>query len=56
MPEKDVCISTLVELHQLFLTSADVSMCLGDWEKARCELCKSREVVHVLRYVDELIK
>lgn len=56
MPEKDVCISTLVELHQLFLTSADVSMCLGDWEKARCELRKAREVVHVLRYVDELIK
>lgn len=56
MPEKDVCISTLVELHQLFLTSADVSMCLGDWEKTRCELRKAREVFHVLRYVDELIK
>lgn len=56
MSEKEICIANLVELHQLFLTSADVSLCLGDFEKARCELRKARKVVLVLRYVDELIE
>lgn len=56
MSEKEICIETLVELHQLFLTSADVSFCLGDFKKTRCELRKAREVDHVLRYLDKLIK
>lgn len=55
MSEKNVCVSTLVELHQLFLASVEVSMSLGDWEKAQYELRKAREVAHVLRYVDDFI-
>lgn len=56
MSEKDVCIATLVELHQLFLTSADVSLYAEDLNQTRCELRKAREVLHVLQYVDEFIK
>lgn len=56
MSEKNVCISTLVELHEIFLTSAEVSRTLGDLEKARFELRKAREVSHVLRYVNDLIE
>lgn len=56
MSEKTICISTLAEIHQLFLTSAEVSMRLSDWEKARCGLRKAREVAHVLRYVDDMIE
>lgn len=56
MSEKNICISTLVELHQLFLASVEVSLSLGDWDKAHYELRKAREVAHVLRYVDDMIK
>lgn len=53
--DKKICMTTLMELHLMFLLCAESFANSGDYEKGYVELCKANDVLIVMRFVDELI-